>query len=70
MENLPPLVDESKICYCEAAGGLIYADQGAELHPSIESLPIPEIKELQRRAKESPLYIIIYNKHNNIYPGV
>ena len=53
METLPPLIDESKFCYCEAAGGLIYAEEGEDLHPSIAALPIPDLKELQRRAKLS-----------------
>ena len=52
MDSLPPLVEGGKICYCEVAGGLIYTDDSKKhVHPSIENLPIPQIKELQRRAK-------------------
>ena len=53
IDNLPPLIEEGKICYCESGGSLIYRPPGSEEHPSVLHLPVPEIKELQRRAKQS-----------------
>jgi len=53
IDNLPPLIEEGKICYCESGGSLIYRPAGSEEHPSVLHLPVPEIKELQRRTKQS-----------------
>jgi len=53
MDQLPPLIEDGKYCYCEVGGTLIYRDGQGDEHPAAVNLPRPDVTDLQRRAKHA-----------------
>ena len=60
MDQLPPLIEDGKYCYCEVGGTLIYRDGQGDEHPAAVNLPRPDVTDLQRRAK-----VCGFSKNNN-----